>query len=106
MKTMHFVRQLLLRWAPLRVIERVARRILLDLPGVGAIGALQVEAVSGTDRRVTVSIRVAAGHAPAEVSRRVALTMFERLPPMQLRIQLVNPSPPEGGGQVVPLVPV
>jgi hypothetical protein len=106
MNTMHRLRQLLLRWAPLSVIELVARRVLRDLPGVGAIDALQVETAAGRDLRLTVRLRVAAGHASAEVSRRVALAIFERLPPTELRVVLVNPSPPEEGGQVVPLMPV
>ena len=97
---MRALRRTLLRLAPARVIESAARRALRHLPGIFAIDELRVKTVVRQVPRLTVSIRVAAGHDAHAVCREAALAIYERLPPVVLRV-LVAGEPPAGGrGQV------
>lgn len=100
------LRRLLLRWAPAHVVESSARRALRDVPGIGAIDELRVETTAGQIPRLTASLSIAAGRDPAEVSRSASLAIYERLPPVELRILIAAESRPDKGANVLPFAPM
>lgn len=102
---MPVLQRFLLRWAPARVFEAAARRALREVPGIRAIEALCVERARGMLPRITATVRIAAGQDPAEVCRSAALTLYERVPQVELRILVSGERSPDGG-TVVPLGPV
>jgi len=103
---MRYLQRLLLRWAPARALESSARRALYDVPGIRTIDGLRVETAAGQPPRVTLSLRVAAGRDPGTVSRSAALAIFERLPPVQLRIRVLTEPSPDEGARVLPFGPM
>lgn len=99
------LRRLLLRVAPARIVASSARRTLLCLPGVRAVEGLRLETGAGRRPRLTAWLRVAPGSDPAEACRSAAIAIFERLPPVELRI-LIAKEPPEEVGRVLPFAPM
>ncbi|MEW6688491.1 MAG: hypothetical protein AB1452_05285 [Pseudomonadota bacterium] len=96
---------MLLRVAPARIVASSARRTLLCVPGVRAVEGLRLETVAGRMPRLTAWVRVAPSCDPAEACRNAAIAIFERLPPVELRI-LIAEEPPDEAGRVLPFAPV
>jgi hypothetical protein len=99
------LQRFLLRLAPARVVEASGRLALRNVPGIEAIEALRMERARGELPRVTAVLRIAEGRNPGEVCRSAAIAIYELLPPVELRILVVEPRSGDGG-HVIPLMPM